>query len=91
MTHAPRAGDHIIRLTHQLASRARPVGARSIHLLTPRIWFVLRRSIHPLGPKNCAGGVTTNPALTLAASRDIPPALEAVGGLGGASLAPPKL
>ena len=61
------------------------------HRLTPRIWFVLTRSIHPLGPRNCASGVTTNPALTLAASRDIPLAFEAVGGLGGASLAPPKL
>jgi len=68
-----------------------PVPMRSIHPLDPNARRVLTRSIHPLGPTNCASGVTTNPALTLAASRDIPRALEAVGGLGGSSLAPPKL
>ena len=90
MTHA-LTPPVLTRSINPLDSNAWRVLTRSIHPLNLRIWFALTRSIHPLGPKNCAGGVTTNPALTLAASRDIPPALEAVGGLGGASLAPPKL
>jgi len=94
MTHAPPAPPALplrARSIHPLVPNVRHVLARSIDPLDPNARSVLARSIHPLGPKNCTGGVTTNPVLTLSASRDIPRTLEAVEGLGGASLAPPKL